>query len=100
MKNLNKRIKPEQKVICNISLGGRFTVYSEESLIKLFKLNIKENDFVIIFDTTNGERNLGKLVYKKPKRVINKKDLINLSENIILKKATLLDKLLDKMGLL
>jgi len=98
----NKRFKKTQqeKVVIGVSFGkdNRFNIFSEESLIKINKLQIKENDFVVIFDTQNGERSLGKVISKKPLGLIPKGQ--KLSENIIMKRATWFDKLLDKMRLL
>jgi hypothetical protein len=95
-----KRLKAQQNTICNISFGGRFNILSEESLAKLARLNINENDFVVVFDTTLNLTSLGKLIHKKPKGILTKKDLLSLSENVILRKATWFDRLLDKFGLL
>lgn len=102
MKQRQKRFKKTQqdKVVIGISFGkdNRFNIFSEESLIKITKLEIKENDFVIIFDTETGERTLGKVISKKPLGMIPKGQ--KLSENIVLKKASWFDKLLDKMRML
>jgi len=105
MKRTNKCFKrfkktQQERIVIGVSFGkdNRFNVFSEESLIKINKLQIKENDFVVIFDTQNGERSLGKVISKKPLGLIPKGQ--KLSENIIMKKATWFDKLLDRMRLL
>jgi len=96
------RFKKEHKTICKISLGNSFSIYSEETLEKVTQLDIKENDFVVLYNIAFGGKFVGKITQKNPFLNLNENKIRNIKPNvqkgIICRKATLMDRFLDKMG--